>query len=68
VLLPPVELPDGIEMLEDEPQIALLQVLPVTPREMKLKLQLGMAALYERFQEECPERFAALSCTPRVLR
>ena len=68
VLLPPVELPDGIELLEDEPQIALLQVLPITPREMDLKLQLGMGALYKRFQEECPERFGALSRTPRVLR
>jgi len=67
VLLPPVDLPDGVEMLEDEPEIAILQLLPVTAREMEIKLELGMGALYERMQEECPERFAALSRTPHVL-
>lgn len=66
VLVPGVHL--DLEAVPGTPPIQIYQVLPVTTREMALKLDRGVYEMLAQLQEQCPDRFGPISRTPRVLR
>jgi hypothetical protein len=67
VLIPPLELGTDLSPVLGSPPIQIYQVLPVTQREMALKLDLGIVEMLELLQRQCPERLGPISRKPRVL-
>ncbi len=57
ILVPPFVLGKELFVVPGEPPMHLFQVLPVTAKEMQLKLELGIDALLERLEEHIPDIF-----------
>jgi Suppressor of fused protein (SUFU) len=61
VLVPPVLLHDALFELAGSPPVHFWQVLPVTKREMRIKLKHGIEALLCRLEAKFPNVYGPIS-------